>query len=86
MAVSEALVVELGEESPGARAWRRLLQRKSAVLGLVIIVLFVLIAVFAPLLTPYDPDAAELDLDPQAAVGCSTGSAPTSRGAICSRA
>ena len=57
MAVAEAdtLVVELREESPGARAWRRLLQRKSAVLGLVIIVLFVLIAVFAPLITPYDP-------------------------------
>ena len=57
MAVAEAdtLVVELREESPGARAWRRLLQRKSAVLGLVIIVLFVSIAVFAPLITPYDP-------------------------------
>ena len=55
MAVSDTLVVELSEESPGARAWRRLLQRKSAVLGLVIIVLFVLIAVFAPLITPYDP-------------------------------
>ena len=55
MAVSDTLVVELREESPGARAWRRLLQRKSAVLGLVIIVLFVSIAVFAPLITPYDP-------------------------------
>src|SRR4029453_2905929 len=57
MAVAEAdtLVVELREESPGARAWRRLLQRKSAVLGLLVIVLFVLIAVFAPLIAPYDP-------------------------------
>ena len=55
MAVSEALVVELAEESPGARAWRRLIRRKSAVLGLVIIVLFVLAAIFAPLIVPYDP-------------------------------
>ena len=85
MAVSDALVVELGEESPGARAWRRLLRRKSAVLGLVIIVLFVLIAVFAPLITPYDPTQqswTSIRKPPSR----STGSAPTSRGAICSRA
>src|SRR5215813_10845499 len=55
MAVSQALTVELSEESPGARAWRRLLRRKSAVFGLAVITLFVLIAVFAPLIAPYDP-------------------------------
>jgi peptide/nickel transport system permease protein len=55
MAVAEALAAELPHESPSARAWRRLLKRKSAVLGLVIIVLFLLIAVFAPLIAPFDP-------------------------------
>ena len=50
-----ALAVELHDESPGARAWRRLLKRKSAVFGLVVIVLFVLVAAFAPLIAPYDP-------------------------------
>src|SRR5262249_45112203 len=55
MVLSEAVAVELREESPGARAWRRLLRRKSGVLGLVVIVLFVLIAVFAPVIAPYDP-------------------------------
>jgi len=55
MAVAEALAVELSEESPGARARRRLLRRKSAVLGLVIIVLLVLVALLAPLIAPYDP-------------------------------
>jgi peptide/nickel transport system permease protein len=55
MAVSEALALELAEESPGARAWRRLLKRKGAVVGLIIIAAFVVMAVLAPLLAPYDP-------------------------------
>ena len=55
MAVSEALAVGVGEESPGARAWRRLVRRKSAVLGLMIIVVLVLAALLAPLIAPYDP-------------------------------
>jgi peptide/nickel transport system permease protein len=55
MAVAHAQAVELDNESPTARAWRRLLRRKSAMFGLVVITLFVLIAVFAPLIAPYDP-------------------------------
>ena len=55
MAVSDALAVELPHESPSARAWRRLLKRKSAVIGLVVIVLLLLIAICAPLIAPYDP-------------------------------
>ncbi len=42
-------------ETPAARAWRRLRRRKSAMLGLVIIVLLVAIALLAPLISPYDP-------------------------------
>jgi len=55
MAVSDALAVELGEESLGARAWRRLTKRKGAVLGLLIIAVFVAVAILAPMLAPYDP-------------------------------
>jgi peptide/nickel transport system permease protein len=55
MAVSEALAVGFGEESPGARAWRRLLRRKSAVLGLMVIVVLVSVALLAPLIAPFDP-------------------------------
>jgi peptide/nickel transport system permease protein len=55
MAVSQAVAVDLPHESPSARAWRRLRKRKSAVFGLFVIVLFVLIAIFAPLVAPYDP-------------------------------
>ncbi|MBV9261151.1 MAG: ABC transporter permease [Pseudolabrys sp.] len=42
-------------ESPAARAWRRLRRRRGAVLGLVVIAIFVGAVVFAPLLVPYDP-------------------------------
>ena len=55
MAVTETLAIDLGEESPGARAWRRLIKRKGAVIGLVIIAVFILLAIFAPLLVPHDP-------------------------------
>src|SRR6516162_4531692 len=43
-------------ETPTSRATRRLLRRKTAMLGLVIIAVFVSIAVLAPLISPYDPD------------------------------
>jgi peptide/nickel transport system permease protein len=42
-------------ETPLRRALRRLFRRKGAILGLAIILLFIAVAVFAPLLTPYDP-------------------------------
>ena len=44
-------------ESPARRALRRLLRRKGAIFGLVVIALFVAVAVFAPLISPYDPVA-----------------------------
>ena len=44
-------------ETPARRALRRLVRRKGAVLGLALIVLFVALAVLAPLIAPYDPIA-----------------------------
>lgn len=41
-------------ESPTGRAWRRLKARKPAMLGLVMIVVLVGMAVFAPEIAPYD--------------------------------
>ena len=43
------------EERPAQRAWRRLRQRKSAMFGLGVIVMLILLAVLAPLIAPYDP-------------------------------
>ena len=44
-------------ETPTRRALRRLRKRQGAVLGLAVIVVFILLALFAPLIAPYDPAA-----------------------------
>lgn len=49
-------------ESPARRALRRLVKRKGAVTGMVVIAIFVLLAVFAPLIAPYDPIATSWSL------------------------
>src|ERR1700694_6341197 len=49
-------------ESPARRALRRLFQRKGAVVGLVVIATFIALAVFAPLIVPYDPIATSWTL------------------------
>ena len=50
-------VIEAREATPAQRAWRRLLRRRGAMLGLFIVLFFVLTAVFAPLISPYGPIA-----------------------------
>src|SRR5262249_55285342 len=52
-----AIADEPHEENPWARAWRRLRRRKGAMAGLAVVSLFVLLAVLAPLVAPYDPIA-----------------------------
>jgi peptide/nickel transport system permease protein len=42
-------------ETPLRRTWRRLRRHRAAMLGLVIIVVVTLAAIFAPFLSPYDP-------------------------------
>jgi peptide/nickel transport system permease protein len=43
------------ELSPGRRAMLRLVRRRGAMLGLAIVLFFIAIALFAPLIAPYDP-------------------------------
>jgi peptide/nickel transport system permease protein len=45
------------ERSPFAQALVRLTRRKSAVFGAVVVLFFIAVAVFAPLVSPYDPVA-----------------------------
>ena len=50
-----AVVFEQLEVSPRRKAWRRLLRRAGAMVGLAVVVFFVLLAILAPWLAPYDP-------------------------------
>ena len=47
--------------SPAAEFWRRFRRRHTAILAAAIIALVILAAVFAPLIAPYDPAAADYD-------------------------
>jgi peptide/nickel transport system permease protein len=49
-------------ESPARRALRRLMRRKGAVTGMIVIAIFIVLAVFAPLIAPYDPIATSWSL------------------------
>ena len=43
------------QAGPWHRAWRRLRRRRGAVAGLVVVLLFIVVAVFAPWIAPHDP-------------------------------
>src|SRR6201992_2418969 len=49
-------------ESPVRRALRRLMRRKGAVIGLVVIATFIVLALLAPVVAPYDPVATSWSL------------------------
>jgi peptide/nickel transport system permease protein len=51
-----------GLESPARRALRRLFKRKGAVFGLLVIAIFIVLALFAPFVAPYDPLATSWTL------------------------
>ena len=52
-----AIAVAPRRLTPAGLAWRRFARRRVALAGAVVIVLLVLVAVFAPLIAPYDPIA-----------------------------
>lgn len=58
--VSEAVTGPRPHERPAAILWKRFRRNRSAVVGLVLIVLFLAAAAAAPLLSPHDPYAQDL--------------------------
>src|SRR5665213_2930700 len=59
---SAGAVMAAASQSPLRLAIRRFTGRPAAVLGLIVVLLFVLGAAFAPLLAPYDPIATSWTL------------------------
>jgi len=57
-----------GLSSKSVSMWQttlhRIIRRRSAVAGLIILGILVLTAIFAPLIAPYDPTISMLDMDP----------------------
>jgi peptide/nickel transport system permease protein len=55
--------------TPGQIAWRSFRRHKPAMVGSVILLLLILASVFAPVVTPYDPEKTDLDaiLEPMSA-------------------
>ncbi len=64
--VNAATVESISEAPPRVNEWRRFsrvfFSRSLVVFGLVIIMIFVLIAIFAPLIAPYPPNAPDLSV------------------------
>ena len=73
-------------ESPARRALRRLWRRKGAVVGLVVVALFVADRGLRAADLALRSGGAKLDRGAQGAVLARTGSAPTMSGATCWRA
>ena len=53
----ETTAAATAESQPWRRAVRRLVKRRGAMVGAVVVLFFVVIAVGAPLISPYDPIA-----------------------------
>jgi peptide/nickel transport system permease protein len=73
MSVAEYEAQELAYESTGglwAEAWNRLRHNPSAIAGFIIVGSFVILAVFAPMIAPFDPREQNLSL---IANGCCPG-------------
>jgi peptide/nickel transport system permease protein len=64
MSVAQLESAEIQLDAPSglwSEAWRRLIRNPAAIIGFVLVALFVLTAIFAPLIAPYDPRDGDPD-------------------------
>ncbi len=52
---SQAVLAQPARRSEWLQSWRRFQANRIAVVGSIFIILLILVAIFAPLLAPYDP-------------------------------
>jgi len=65
VSVAQLESAEIQLEAPSglwSDAWRRLVRNPGAIVGFALVALFVLTAIFAPLIAPYDPRATDVSL------------------------
>jgi peptide/nickel transport system permease protein len=65
LSVAQLESMEIQLEAPSglwSEAWRRLIRNPGAIVGFVLVALFVITAIFAPLIAPYDPREQDLSL------------------------
>jgi peptide/nickel transport system permease protein len=55
MSIATAAAIQSPVESPIRRAWAKLRHRKGAMVALVVLLIIAFLAIFAPLIAPYDP-------------------------------
>ena len=82
MSVAEIEAREIELEAPSglwSEAWHRLIRNPGAVVGFVFVGVFVIVAVFAPVIAPYDPKEQNLDLLTN---GCCRGPSPSIGSAV----
>ena len=56
---TERAAQDLPDDQPWKRALRRLVRRRGAMVGAAVVLFFVLIAIFAPMISPYAPTATD---------------------------
>ena len=66
MAVAQPILLQAAHRSPLQNALRRLARHRSAQVGFGILGFLILVAIFAPLLAPYDPVEVLKDVKPRA--------------------
>jgi peptide/nickel transport system permease protein len=55
MSATADVAVPVRDLSPAQRAWRRLVRRRGAMVGLAVVLFFIALAILAPYIAPYDP-------------------------------